>query len=107
MFKKFWPIVIGCVLRTEGSSLIRNYADQLISLELLNFYLILAMIIGRLAYFVIQRNDTTSVFFICLMVMQEVYFRMLGVLPHFIFGKLEFRILTLNLCSGFVSELSP
>ena len=35
-WKKFWPLVPGCVLRTAGSSIIWNYADPLTSLELLN-----------------------------------------------------------------------
>ena len=43
LLKKFWPMVIGCVLRTEGSSLVWHYADPLTSLELLNFYLTLVM----------------------------------------------------------------
>ena len=42
--KTFWPLVIGRVLRTAGSSIIRNYADPLTSLELLNYYLNMAMI---------------------------------------------------------------
>ena len=37
-----------------------NYADPLTSLELLNYYLTLAMSSGRFAYYVIQRNDTTN-----------------------------------------------
>ena len=41
--KKFWLMVKGCVLRTAGIAIIWNYADPLTSLELLNFYLILAM----------------------------------------------------------------
>ena len=44
MLKKFLPMVIGCVLRTARSSIILNYEDPLNSLELLNYYLILAMI---------------------------------------------------------------
>ena len=36
LLKKFWPMVIGCALRTAGSSIIWNYADPLTSLELLN-----------------------------------------------------------------------
>ena len=47
LLKKFWPMVIGCVLRTAGSSIIWNYAEPLTSLELLNCYLTLAMITGR------------------------------------------------------------
>ena len=43
LLKKFSPMVIGCVLRTAGSSIIWNYADPLTSLELLNCHLILAM----------------------------------------------------------------
>ena len=35
LLKKFWPMVIGCALRTAASSLIWNYADPLTSLELL------------------------------------------------------------------------
>ena len=37
LLKKFWPMVIGCVLRTAGSSIILNYADPLTSLELYNY----------------------------------------------------------------------
>ena len=37
LLKKFWPLVLGCVLRTAGSSIIWNYADPLTSLELLNY----------------------------------------------------------------------
>ena len=47
LLKKFWPLVLGCVLRTAGSSIIWNYADPLTSLELLNYYLTLAMSSGR------------------------------------------------------------
>ena len=36
LLKKYWPLVLGCVLRTAGSSIIWNYADPLTSLELLN-----------------------------------------------------------------------
>ena len=36
-------MIIGCVLRTAGSSIIWNYADPLTSIELLNYYLTLAM----------------------------------------------------------------
>ena len=43
LLKKFGPLVLGCILRTAGSSIIRNYADPLTSLELLNYYLTLAM----------------------------------------------------------------
>ena len=44
MLKKFWAfLVIGCILRTAGCSFIRNYADPLTLLELLNFYLTQAM----------------------------------------------------------------
>ena len=39
--------VLGCVLRTAGSSIIWNYADPLTSLELLNYYLTLAMSSNR------------------------------------------------------------
>ena len=42
LLKKFWPLILGCVLRTAGSSIIWNYADPLTSLELLNCYLTLA-----------------------------------------------------------------
>ena len=48
VLKKFWPMVLGCVLRTAGSSIIQNYADPLTSLELLNIYLTLAMSSGSL-----------------------------------------------------------
>ena len=37
-----------------------NYADPFTSLELLNYYLTLAMSSGRVAYYVIQRNDNTN-----------------------------------------------
>ena len=39
LLKKFWPcfLVLGCVLRTAGNSIIWNYADPLTSLELLNY----------------------------------------------------------------------
>ena len=37
--------VLGCVLRTAGSSIIWNYADPLTSLELLNYYLTLTTVI--------------------------------------------------------------
>ena len=47
LLKKFWPLVLGCVLRTAGSLIICNYADPLTSLELLNYYLNLAMSSGR------------------------------------------------------------
>jgi len=40
-------LVVGCVLRTAGSPFIWNYADPLTSLELLNYYLTLAMSSGR------------------------------------------------------------
>ena len=33
LLKKFWPLLLGCVLRTAGSSIILNYADPLTSLE--------------------------------------------------------------------------
>ena len=46
LLKKFWPLVLGCVLRTAVSSIIWNYADPLTSLELLNYYLTLAMSSG-------------------------------------------------------------
>ena len=36
-------LVLGCVLRTAGSSFMWNYADPLTSLELLNYYLTLAI----------------------------------------------------------------
>ena len=60
LLKKFWPLVIGCVLRTAGRSFMWNYADPLTSLELLNYYITLAMSSGRFAYYIIQRNDTTN-----------------------------------------------
>ena len=34
LLKKFWPFVIGCVLRTAGSYIIWNNADPLTSLLL-------------------------------------------------------------------------
>ena len=40
--------------------LIRHYADPLTLLELLNYYLTLAISSGRFAYYVIQSNDTTN-----------------------------------------------
>ena len=43
LLQKFWRLVIGGVLRTAGSSFILNYADPRTSLELLNYYLTLAM----------------------------------------------------------------
>ena len=43
LLKKIWPLVLGCVLCTAGSSIIWNYADPLTSLELLNYYLTLVM----------------------------------------------------------------
>ena len=57
LLKKFWPMVIGYVLRTAGSSIIWNYADPLTSLELLNYYLTLVISSG---ISVIQRNDTIN-----------------------------------------------
>ena len=47
--KKFWPIVIGCVLRTAGSFIILNYADPFTSLELLNCNLTLSMRSGKIS----------------------------------------------------------
>ena len=38
LLEKFWPMVIGCVLRTAGSSIIFNFVDPHTSLELLNYY---------------------------------------------------------------------
>ena len=43
LLKKFWSMMIGCVLRTAGSSIIWNYADPLTSIEQLICYLTLAM----------------------------------------------------------------
>ena len=43
----FWPMIIAYVLRNAGRSIICNYADRLTSLELLNYYLTLAMSSGR------------------------------------------------------------
>ena len=61
LLKKFWPfLVIGCVLRTAGSSFMWNYADPLTSLELLNYYITLAMSSSRFAYYAIPRNGTTN-----------------------------------------------
>ena len=56
-----------------------NYADPLTSLELHNYHLTLAMSSGRLAYYVIQRNDTTSdSIFHMSGGMQGVYSKVLG-----------------------------
>ena len=41
LLKKFWPLVLGCVLRTAGSLIIWNPRTLL---ELLNYYLTLAWI---------------------------------------------------------------
>ena len=49
-WKKLWPLVIGCVLRTAGSSPVPNYADPLTSLELLIYYLTLTMSSDRFRY---------------------------------------------------------
>ena len=46
-WRNFGLLVLGCVLRTAGNSIIWNYADPLTSLELLNYYLTLAMRSGR------------------------------------------------------------
>ena len=44
LLKKFWCLVKGCVIHTAGTSfLIWNYADPLTSLELISYYLTLAM----------------------------------------------------------------
>ena len=51
--------VIVCVLRTAESFIIWNYKDPL-TLKLINSYLNLAISSGSLAYYVIQRNDTTN-----------------------------------------------
>ena len=49
LLKKFWPfLVLGCVLRTAGNSIILNYADPLTSLELLNYYLNIGLLISGL-----------------------------------------------------------
>ena len=60
-WRNFDLLVISYVLRTAGSSYMWNYTDPLTSLELLNYYLNLAMSSGRFAYYAIQRNDTTNV----------------------------------------------
>ena len=39
LLKKLWPMVVGCVLRTAGSSLVWNYTDPLTLLELFNYHL--------------------------------------------------------------------
>ena len=59
-------LVIGCVLHTAGSSFMWNYADPLSSWELLNYYLTLAMSSCRFAYYVIQRNNTTTTTAFCI-----------------------------------------
>ena len=46
-WRNFGLLVLGCVQRTAGNSIIWNYADPLTSLELLNYYLTLAMSSGR------------------------------------------------------------
>ena len=38
-WRNFGLLVLGCVLRTAGNSIIWNYADPFTSLELLNYYL--------------------------------------------------------------------
>ena len=43
LLKDIWPLLIGCVLRTAGSSIIWNYADPLTSLELLNRGILLVL----------------------------------------------------------------
>ena len=50
LVKKCWPLLKGWALRTAGSFIIRNYADPLTSLELLNYYLTLAMSGGSLCH---------------------------------------------------------
>ena len=35
--RKFWLMVIGCILRIAGSSIIGNFKDPLPSIELLNY----------------------------------------------------------------------
>ena len=43
LLRKFWPMVIGCVLRTAASSIYENYVESLSLLELLNYYTTLAI----------------------------------------------------------------
>ena len=38
LLKKFWPLVLGYVLGTAGSSSIWNYADPLTSLDLSTYF---------------------------------------------------------------------
>ena len=61
LLKEFWPLVLGCVLSTAGSSIIWNYADPLTSLELLNYYLTLAMSSSRFCI-VCHSTPSTTVF---------------------------------------------
>ena len=100
-------LVIGYVLRTAGSSFMWNYADPLTSLELLNYYLTLAMSSGRFAYYVIQRNDTTndSIFHMS-GGMQGVYSKMLGVV-RILFLVSWVQELTLTLSCGQVATHLP
>ena len=84
-----------------------NYADPLTSLELLNYYLTLAMSSGRFAYYVIQRNDTTndSIFHMS-GGMQGVYSKMLGVV-RILFLVSWVQELTLTLSCGQVATHLP
>ena len=60
LLKKFRPLVIGCILRTAGSSFIYSYADPFTLSHLLIYYLALAMSSCSFAYYIIQRNATTN-----------------------------------------------
>ena len=54
LLKKFWPLVLGCVLRTAGSSIIWNYAGLLTLLELLNYFLTLASSFKSIISFLVR-----------------------------------------------------
>ena len=64
----------------QGVPLNETVQSPLTSLELLNYYITLAMTSGRFAHYVIQRNDTTnnSIFKMSDGI-QEVCSKMLGV----------------------------
>ena len=67
--KKFWPVLVGCVLRTSWSFLIWTITDYF-DITLLDFYLTLAWSSGRILHIIpfIVMAPPTPVFFIGRMV---------------------------------------